>query len=160
MLVVNVLLSFLKVLHNTKIFQWSLVTLINQTYHTLGVTPQKFLRWPLHPSQELHRCFGLWFTIWYNSRGQLPLTIRLANHPPFSAMHPAELQFQCKDKNVNNCLYSLFSFLGHCQKKLKGYPHDYLCPWAPRVHAAELTPNSLGALKQSEQKKWCDRGPK
>lgn len=44
--------------------------------HISGITPKKFLRRPLHPSQELHRCSGIWTPVRLNKGGQLPLTLR------------------------------------------------------------------------------------
>lgn len=43
--------------------------------HISGITPKKFLRRPLHPSQELHRCSGIWTSVRLNKSGQFPLPL-------------------------------------------------------------------------------------
>ena len=57
-----------------------LLIVLGQTCLSLGITPQEFIRWPLHPSQELHSCFGLRSTVCHNRGGQPVLTIRSASH--------------------------------------------------------------------------------
>lgn len=56
-------------------------------HHISGITPKKFLRRPLHPSQELHRCSGIWTPVCLNKSGQLPLTLRSAVIPVRKLSH-------------------------------------------------------------------------
>ena len=55
------------------------ITLTSLTRLASGVTPQKFLRWPLRPSQELHRCSEPRSTVYCARGGQYTLANRSDN---------------------------------------------------------------------------------
>lgn len=99
--------------------------------HISGITPKKFLRRPLHPSQELHCCSGIWTPVRLNKSGQLHLTLRSVScyscQKIVFLITEVPYTFNYTNRRLTcNCSAPPLSF----QRMLKGYPHDWSRPWA------------------------------